>query len=68
MAETHVEGQMATDDQDLQLERRTWRMILTKCYWMRTICKTAAWLLTLAIAILSLVPPSYRAVTSDLLT
>ena len=54
---------MATDDQDLQLERCAWRMCLTKSYWVRTICKTAAWLLTLAIVILSLVPPSYRAET-----
>ena len=34
-----------------------------RSHWIRTICRTAAWLLIFAIAVLSLVQPSYRAVT-----
>jgi hypothetical protein len=38
-------------------------MILLMGRWLQKICRASAWLLALAIVVLSLVPPSYRPIT-----
>ena len=38
-------------------------MILLMGPWLQRICRASAWLLALAIVVLSLVPPSYRPIT-----
>jgi VanZ family protein len=38
-------------------------MILLMEPWLQKICRASAWLLALAIVVLSLVPPSYRPIT-----
>jgi hypothetical protein len=42
---------------------RLGRMILLMASWLQKICRALAWLLALAMVVLSLVPPSYRPIT-----